>query len=86
MTTTPTTDPMMPVDDHVSDEWARLAQDAYRLGLTDAGHRFSAAAALYRGRRMPAARFHALQDEYREWLNAGFPGFAHETLHARGCK
>jgi hypothetical protein len=62
-------------------EWSRLAIDAYRLGLTAVGHRFSVAAAT--GVHMPIAQFDALQTEYRSWLTAGFPGLEAETLRAR---
>lgn len=71
-------------DDHTKAEWARLAVDAYRLGLNDTGHRFSGAAALSRGDVITLQMYDALQAEYREWLIAGFPGYPHETLHARG--
>lgn len=70
--------------EHEKAEWSRLAVDAYRLGLNDVGHRFSGSAALGRNEPITVQAFNALQDEYREWLIAGFPGFAHETLHARG--
>lgn len=71
-------------DAHHKAEWARLAADAYRLGLNAVGHRFSGAAAFRHGEAMPIRIFDALQSTYREWLIAGFPGFASETLHARG--
>lgn len=67
---------------HDRSEWARLARDAYRIGLTNTGHRFSVAAAHLGD--MDPFRFDALQDEYRQWLIAGFPGYPHETLRARG--
>ncbi len=84
MNTTPIRHGITPTD-HTIHEWQRLATDAYRLGLNDAGHRFSVAAAKYpAGRMMPCDVYDRLQAEYREWLIGGFPGFPHETLHARG--
>ena len=84
MNTQPTHRAVITPTEHDKAEWARLAQDAYRLGLNDTGHRFSGAAALRRGEPITYQAYDALQAEYREWLIAGFPGYAHETLQARG--
>lgn len=55
---------------HERAEWARLAQDAYRTGRNDFGHRFSARAAV--GGYMPLEVFDTLQTIYRRWLIGGW--------------
>ena len=57
---------------HEKLKWARMAQDAYRMGLNQDGHRFSAWAALPNETAIDIGTFDALQAYYREWLIDGF--------------
>ena len=57
---------------HEKNEWSRLAQDAYRLGLNSVGHKYSVAASICRDGRMAVEYFDRLQAGYRNWLVNGF--------------
>lgn len=57
---------------HEKAEWSRLAQAAYRANLGSIGSKYSAAAAIPSGWKMPADRFDLLQSGYRAWLMFGF--------------
>lgn len=69
--------------EHEKNEWARMAQDAYAKGFNAIGHRFSAAAALPRGEKIPSARFDSLMADYRAWLIDGWKAFAEENPRGR---
>lgn len=69
--------------EHEKNEWARMAQDAYAKGFNAIGHRFSAAAALPRGEKIPTARFDSLMADYRAWLIDGWKAFAEENPRGR---
>jgi hypothetical protein len=56
---------------HEKNEWARLAQAAYRSGATGVGHRFSVAASGRADAEMPLPMFDALQFVYRRWFVDG---------------
>jgi len=49
-------------------EWARLAQAAYRVCCNEIGHTFSAAASLPHDGQLTVQRFDELQINYRQWL------------------
>jgi len=63
---------------HNTDEWARLAQDAYNTDRNDFGHKFSMAAAIYGPsmdgtlKAMRTDVFDTLQTIYRRWLVFGW--------------
>lgn len=59
---------------HEKNEWARLANAAYRNGMNAIGHTFSAAAALPEGAEISTRQFDFYQRVYREWLVFGFAG------------
>ena len=62
------------VTDHDASEWQRMAADAYRTGRNFFGHRYSVAAAIYRGKDVTPAIYDGLQTNYRIWLNWGWSG------------
>jgi len=64
-------DGKMPVTDHECAEWSRLARAAYAADRNDIGHRYSVAAAVWQGKRMPIGQWDALQSGYRGWLVFG---------------
>lgn len=59
---------MITITQHEKDEWSRFAQAAYARRLVAVGHRFSAAASLPNGARMPVQQFDSLMRDYRAWL------------------
>ncbi|MGY8661790.1 hypothetical protein Q3C01_05400 [Bradyrhizobium sp. UFLA05-109] len=59
---------MITVDQYLKNEWARFAQAAYAMGKNSVGHRYSAAASIPNGTRLPVQRFDELQRAYRAWL------------------
>lgn len=69
--------------EHEKNEWARMARDAYAKGFNAIGHRFSVAAALPRGEKIPSARFDSLMADYRAWLIDGWKAFAEENPRGR---
>lgn len=60
------------VTQHVKNEWARMAQDAYATGRNFYGHRYSAKAALPEGTMLDVGVFDTLQRTYRQWLIGGW--------------
>jgi hypothetical protein len=52
-------------------EWARLAQAAYRQQCNEIGHTFSVAASLPHDEQITVKRFDELQSNYRQWLIYG---------------
>ena len=52
-------------------EWATLAQAAYRAQFNDIGHTYSVAASLPNGGQVTVKRFDELQSNYRQWLTVG---------------
>ena len=63
---------LMRPNQHEKNEWARMAQDAYRLGHNSTGHTYSVAASLPHDGTMKTDYFDALQNSYRLWLLWGF--------------
>lgn len=57
---------------HEKNEWSRLAQAAYAIGLNGVGHKYSVAASIPRDGAINAAYFDELQTGYRSWLIGGF--------------
>ena len=54
-----------------TNEWATLAQAAYRAQFNDIGHTYSVAASLPNGAQLTVKRFDELQSNYRQWLTCG---------------
>jgi hypothetical protein len=52
-------------------EWARMAQAAYRVGRNSIGHTYSVAASLPHDGVLKTEYFDALQSGYRNWLVFG---------------
>ena len=52
-------------------EWATLAQAAYRRQFNDIGHTYSVAATLPNGAQLTVKQFDELQSNYRQWLRCG---------------
>ena len=63
---------MITVLDSNRTEWARMAQDAYRCGRSEIGHRYSAAAAMPNGTELADRAYDALMAPYRAWLIGGW--------------
>ncbi len=56
---------------HEKNEWTRMAQAAYGADRNSVGHRYSGAASIVTGARIPVSCYDALQADYRAWLNNG---------------
>ncbi len=61
---------------HERAEWSRLAIEAYRLGYTSEGTRFSTRAAVVH--TMTVSEYDSLMRDYRAWLIDGFKSFGQE--------
>lgn len=59
---------MITVTQHEKNEWSRFAQAAYARRDNATGHRFSVAASLPHGARMPVHQYDSLMRDYRAWL------------------
>jgi len=59
---------MMTVTNYEKNEWSRLATAAYAIGMNGIGHRYSTAASIPNGARLPLATYDALQAGWRAWL------------------
>ena len=62
---------MITPNQHEKDEWTRFAQWAYEHGRDDLGDRYSMAASLACGQRVPDTWFDRHQSVYRAWLVFG---------------
>lgn len=59
---------MITITQHEKSEWSRFAQAAYARRDNATGHRFSVAASVPHGYRMPVAHFDGLMRDYRARL------------------
>lgn len=59
--------------EHEKNEWSRMAAAAYLANRNGTGTKFSVAATLGTGQKMPLKMFDELMAEYCEWLAFGFP-------------
>lgn len=59
-------------NEHVLNEWARMATQAYKAGHNEIGHKFSAAATISPDTRVCPKWFDSMQDVYRSWLVFGW--------------
>src|SRR5262249_1465228 len=62
---------MVTATQNKKNEWATLAQAAYRQQLNDIGHTYSVAASLPNGGQVTVKRFDELQANYLQWLSCG---------------
>ncbi len=53
---------------HEKNEWTRMAQAAYGADRNSVGHRYSGAASIVTGARIPTSIYDSLQSDYRAWL------------------
>lgn len=59
---------MITVTQYEKDQWSRFAQAAYAADRNAIGHRYSGAASIPNGARLPVAVYDSLQAGWRAWF------------------